>query len=113
MRQNEKGTTTVLIVATPETAGSALYGMVDVLTAAGNLWQELVREPGGRRVFNVGIVAMQREPFACGNAIPVQPHCCIDDDPAADIVILPELWLGPDESIRGRYGELMDWIRAR
>ena len=32
----------VLIVAVPETAGSALYGMVDVLTAAGNIWQTLV-----------------------------------------------------------------------
>lgn len=33
----------VAIVAVPETAGSALYGMVDVLLAAGNLWQTLVR----------------------------------------------------------------------
>ncbi|MFX4227882.1 MAG: hypothetical protein ACFHHU_08350 [Porticoccaceae bacterium] len=31
----------VLILAVPETAGSALYGMVDVLLAAGNLWQTL------------------------------------------------------------------------
>lgn len=113
MRLDEKSPAKVLIVATRETAGSALYGMVDVLTAAGNLWQELVREQGGRRLFDVRIVAMQRESFTCGNAIPVQPHCCIDDDPAAEIVILPELWLGPDESIRGRYGKLMDWIRLR
>jgi hypothetical protein len=27
-----------LIVAVPETAGSALYGMFDVLAATGNLW---------------------------------------------------------------------------
>ena len=33
----------VLIVAVPETAGSALYGMFDVLRAAGNIWQALVR----------------------------------------------------------------------
>jgi hypothetical protein len=31
-----------LIVAVPETAGSALYGMLDVLASAGNLWQQLV-----------------------------------------------------------------------
>jgi hypothetical protein len=30
-----------LIVAVPETAGSALYGMIDVLSSAGHLWQEL------------------------------------------------------------------------
>ena len=32
----------VLILAIPETAGSALYGMVDVLSETGNLWQTLV-----------------------------------------------------------------------
>ncbi len=25
-------------------------------------------------------------------------------------LIFPELWLGPDEDIRGRYPELMEWI---
>jgi hypothetical protein len=29
------------IVAVPETAGSALYGMVDVLSVTGNMWQTL------------------------------------------------------------------------
>ena len=29
----------------------------------------------------------------------------------ADIVILPELWLAPDEHLKGRYPDLMDWIR--
>ncbi len=113
MAQQKKNPKQVLIVATRETAGSALYGMLDVLTAAGNLWQELVREQNARRLFEVRIVAMQREPFACGNGIPVQPHCSISEDPDADIVILPEIWLGPDESLRGRYTELMDWIRLR
>jgi hypothetical protein len=33
----------VLIVAVAETAGAALYGMFDVLLAAGDIWQALVR----------------------------------------------------------------------
>ena len=36
----------VLIVAIPETAGSALYGMLDLLSAAGNVWQTLTRTGG-------------------------------------------------------------------
>jgi hypothetical protein len=31
-----------LIVAVPETAGSALYGMIDVLASTGQIWQQLV-----------------------------------------------------------------------
>ena len=43
MTSSRKGPIEVLIVAVPETDGSAVYGMVDVLLAAGNIWQTLVR----------------------------------------------------------------------
>ncbi|PZN30940.1 MAG: AraC family transcriptional regulator [Proteobacteria bacterium] len=103
----------VAIVAVPETAGSALYGMVDVLSAVGNVWETLLRAETARNVFRVRIVSPIGAPFHCGNAIPVQPAAAIADDPRADIVILPELWLGPDDDLRGRYDELMEWIRRR
>jgi transcriptional regulator GlxA family with amidase domain len=103
----------VLVLALPETAGSALYGLVDVLMAAGNLWHTLTRDQGARQVFRVHIVSHQRSPFVCGNGIPVQPAASIDDDPAAPIVIVPELWLGPDESISGRHPPVVDWLRRR
>ena len=105
------GSVKVLIVAVPETAGSALYGMVDVLLAVGNIWQTLVRAESEQSPFQVRIVSPGREAFNCGNRIPVMPDCSIADNPGADVLILPELWLGPDEDIRGRYPELMEWIR--
>jgi transcriptional regulator GlxA family with amidase domain len=101
----------VLILALPETAGSALYGMVDVLKATGNLWQTLARTGGESTPFDVRIVSPQRRPFRCGNDVPVVPAACIADDPRADIVILPELWLGPDEHLGGRYPRVIEWIR--
>jgi len=113
MTRSSKGPLEVLIVAVPETAGSALYGMVDVLLAAGNIWQTLVRTEPEQRRFRVRIVAQGSEAFTCGNHIPVAPDCSVVDNPVADILILPELWLGPDEDIRGRYPELMEWIRHR
>ncbi|GAB3103326.1 GlxA family transcriptional regulator [Pseudomaricurvus hydrocarbonicus] len=101
----------MLILAIPETAGSALYGMVDVLNAAGNLWQTLVRSDAGFNPFEVNIVSSQKQVFSCGNRIPVMPDCAIDTAADADIIILPELWLGPDQSIKGRYPQIMDWLR--
>jgi transcriptional regulator GlxA family with amidase domain len=102
-----------LIVAVPETAGSALYGMVDVLSAAGSIWQTLVRDAPPRALISVRIVSPSRKPFRCGNGIPVSPQVAVKADPKADLVILPELWLGPDEDMTGRYPELMEWIRRR
>ena len=44
MTNSVKGATDVLIVAVAETAGSSLYGMLDVLLAAGNVWQTRIRQ---------------------------------------------------------------------
>ena len=103
----------VMIVAVPETAGSALYGMLDVLLAAGNIWQTLARTGLEQTLFRVRIVSPIAESFTCGNGIPVVPDCSVADNPGAGILILPELWLGPDEDIHGRYPELMEWIRRK
>ncbi len=102
-----------LLVAIPETAGSALYGMLDVLSATGTIWQTLLRSGDQRQYFQVRIVSPDGKLFTCGNRIPVNPDCAVSDDPIAPIVILPELWLGPDETLAGRYPELIDWIRRR
>ena len=103
----------VAIVAVPETAGSALYGMVDVLSVTGNVWQTLTRSEPTPAPFRVRVVSVNRERFNCGNGIPVEPCGAIDDISRADIVILPELRLGPDEHLSGRYPALIEWIRAR
>jgi transcriptional regulator GlxA family with amidase domain len=101
-----------VIVAVPETAGSALYGMLDVLSSAGNIWQTLSRSGSGQNPILPQIVAPSAKPFRCGNGVPVKPDASIRQINHADIVILPELWLEPNEVIRGRYSALMDWIRT-
>lgn len=103
----------VAIVALPETAGSALYGLYDVLKAAGNVWQSLARAGTVTTPFDVQIGSARARPFRCGNSVPVAPTLAIADDPAVDIVIVPELWLGPDERIAGRHPVVLDWIRRR
>jgi transcriptional regulator GlxA family with amidase domain len=115
MNAKSKGNkpTEALIVAVPETAGSALYGMLDVLSATGSIWQTLMRSSETTAWFRVRIVSPDGKLFTCGNRIPVNPDCSVEDDPSADIVILPELWLGPDESLQGRYPALLDWIKRR
>lgn len=113
MGRKRKAPLQALIVAVPETAGSALYGMVDVLAAAGAIWQTLVRDAPPQALIAPRIVSTSRKPFRCGNGIPVSPHVAVSDDPKADIVILPELWLGPEEEMTGRYPQLMEWIRRR
>lgn len=113
MSSTADGGIDVLIVAVAETAGSALYGMLDVLSAAGNIWQTLVRAENTEKRFRVRIVSPHGASFTCGNGIPVSPDVVVADNPFAPIIILPELWLGPDESIAGRHTALIEWIRRK
>lgn len=103
----------VLILAVPETSGSALYGMLDVLAVTGSIWETLVRTEVQPALFEPRVLARTKRQFLCGNGIPVRPDVLIKDNPAADILILPELWLGPDEHLRGRYPDVMDFIRRK
>lgn len=102
-----------LIVALPETAGSTLYGMIDVLSATGTLWQQLIGEKAGPGLIRPRIIAPTVAPFRCGNNIPVHPDFSVADDPDADIVIVAELWLAPDDDMSGKYPGVVDWIRRR
>lgn len=110
----EPGVKTIeaLIVALPETAGSALYGMVDVLSATGTLWTQLVGEDPGGSLIRPRIVAHTGKSFRCGNNVPVIPDMSVNTDPEAEIVIVPELWLAPDDDLFGRYPRVVDWIRS-
>jgi transcriptional regulator GlxA family with amidase domain len=102
---------TALILALPETAGSALYGMIDVLAATGTLWRELVGEEPGHPLIRPRIVSPARRPFRCGNGIPVTPEVAFERAGKPDMVIVPELWLAPADDIRDRYQGTKDWLR--
>lgn len=111
MKPAKSHAVTALILALPETAGSALYGMIDVLAATGTLWRELVGEQPGRPLIRPLIVSPARRPFRCGNGIPVSPDVAINRAGKPEIVIVPELWLAPTDDILDRYQRVKDWLR--
>lgn len=111
MEHDAGKTIEALILALPETAGSALYGMVDVLAATGTLWRELSGDAPGQRLIEPRIVSNARGPFRCGNGIPVNPDLAFEDAPTPEILILPELWLAPTDAMQDRYDDLKCWIR--
>jgi len=112
-KSKQKRVLETVVLAVPETSGSALYGLADVLMSAGSIWQTLVRTDVGTLPFHVQIASISTRSFRCGNGVPVSPSVAIRDNPSADVVIIPQLWLGPDQHFGGRYGELTAWIRER
>src|SRR5215470_5305011 len=113
MADTDANAVEALILALPESAGSAIYGLVDVFASTGTLWREFVGDAPGRRLIRPKIVSLTRDPFQCGNGIPVRPELTIDEKCHADIIVVPELWLAPDDDLKQRYPELKEWIRQR
>src|SRR5215831_9282042 len=66
MADDNADTIEALIVALPESAGSAIYGLVDVFASTGTLWREFVGDEAGRRRIQPKIVSLSRDPFLCG-----------------------------------------------
>jgi len=110
-RNRKNGLKEVCIVALPETAASTLYGIVDVLSSTGSIWCALTGEGDIQSLFETKIVSLNDQPFTCGNAIPVNPVCAFQDIEKTDIVIVPEMWLGPDELVGERYPEILVWLK--
>lgn len=110
MRQVEPRAVDATILALPETAGSALYGMVDVLAATGTLWRELVGDEPGHALIRPCIASPTRRQFCCGNDIPVSPEITINQAGKPEIVIVPEMWLTPHDDIHDRYRDVKDWL---
>jgi len=110
MKENDGGARDVLILALPESAGSAIYGLVDVFASTGTLWRELVGEEPGETLIRPRIVSVSTDQFHCGNGVPVKPELTIYDNHNSEIIVVPELLLAPDDDLSGRYAEVKDWL---
>jgi transcriptional regulator GlxA family with amidase domain len=113
MANNDATAVKALILALPESAGSAIYGLVDVFASTGTLWATIVGDEPSDRPIRPKVVSLSHEPFRCGNAIPVTPDLTISEASDADIIVIPELWLAPDDDLNDRYAELKEWLRRR
>lgn len=101
----------VSLIALPESGGSVLYGLYDILSSVGTTWCELTGEDHGTPPFDVKIVARTTRLFRCAGGIPVSPHRRFADPEASDIVIATDLVFPIDTDPRGRWLEATQWIR--
>ncbi len=107
------GKLTIAILAVPESTASTLYGVYDVLAAAGRDWGVIVEgEPGESKIRPL-IVSADGQRFRVGNGLWVDPNCALSDCPTPDVVAIPDLMVTPKEDIAGRHPAEIRWLRER
>jgi len=102
---------TICLLASRETAPSVLFGLYDVLSGAGNAFDEVVSGEAGTPVLDVRIVAATRAPFRCIWDVLVEPACAIDDVAQTDAAVVCDMYVPVTESPRNRYQAEARWIR--
>jgi transcriptional regulator GlxA family with amidase domain len=103
----------VCLLALPESSGSGLYGLFDVLGSVGRTWPGLTGEPATHPGFDLRIVSISREPFRCHGGVPVAPDAALAETPSADVVVISDLEIDINTDPRGRWPEAAAWVAAQ
>jgi transcriptional regulator GlxA family with amidase domain len=103
----------VAILAVPESTASPLYGMYDVLESAGRDWNVLIEGRPGKSLIRSIIVSADGTPFCSPNGLWVKPECALLECPMPDVIVIPDLMVGPEEDLSGRYPAELPWLKER
>jgi len=95
----------ISIVALPETTQSTLTGLYDVFA----LFDSVVPKS---QPFEVEIIAPSRDLVSSVSGLPLNAHRTIQEVERPDIVIMPSLILANDQWQKGRYPQLVEWLKT-
>jgi transcriptional regulator GlxA family with amidase domain len=100
------------LVAIPE-SGASLIGAFELLSSVGTAWRQVVEQKRAEPLFHVQIVSERTGPLNCSDNWSVHPHATMESVRRTDVVFIPSLWMGLEETFTGRYSELKQWIADR
>lgn len=103
----------ISLLALPETTPAAVYGLYEILSSVGSIWNRLTGQRTDARRVVPRIVARQRHQFACSMGTPIAPHATLAEATTSDVVIVTDLALPLDDGAPGRWTEEMAWVRER
>ena len=87
-----------------------MYGLFEVLSVFSDGWAQVTGEESQVEAFNVKIVALSEQPFTCVGGVPVVPDAPLHAISEADVVIVTDLAVDPNEDHRGRWAAYAPWL---
>lgn len=101
----------VSLVALPDAVVLTLTGIFDVMNAFA-LTDMFGVSAGARGPFHVEIVGEAVGPLELASGVPINVQRAVADIETTDIVIVPSVLLRPGGWEKGRYPELVKWVRS-
>ncbi len=94
-------------------SGTSLLGAFELLSSVGSAWNQLVEGKRAEPLFAVQIVSEHAGALDCPGHWSVHPQATVDQVAQTDVVFIPSLWLGAEETFARRYSTLKQWIVDR
>ncbi len=101
----------VSILAVPETSATAVYGLYEMLSSVGVLWQQVTGEAVSARRIEARIVARSRRPYRSAIGTPIAPHASLAEQGLADVVVVTDISLPLALEAPSRWTAEMRWVR--
>ncbi|WP_459955709.1 GlxA family transcriptional regulator [Nocardia sp. IFM 10818] len=103
----------ISILALPDSAPMAVYGLHELFASVGTMWQELTGDANTVRRIEPRIVSRTGTPFDTYVGTPICPHNAITDEFSCDVVIVTDVALPMDPAAPGHWQDEIAWVRAR
>ncbi len=101
------------ILALPETTGSVLYCLYEILDSVESMWTVLTGEDTNIQGFDVRIVSPLKGVFTCVGKIPIMPQANLENLPEGSVIIAPDFLLEESFQDSEYWQSSADWLRAQ
>lgn len=103
----------IAILVFPETTGSVVYGLYDLLLSAGRDWGMIVDGTPGPALIEPLLVSRDGHPVVVCNGVRIDAHSSLADCPPVMIACVPEVNVAPDEPLVALLVAEIGWLKDR
>jgi transcriptional regulator GlxA family with amidase domain len=101
------------LLAVPESSAAVIYGLHEVFSCVGTVWQMLTGDQVRSREMQPRIIGRSTESMQTTLRVPLVPDGTYADRAVMDVVIVPDLFLEPDPDLSDRWPEAIEWLTAQ
>lgn len=102
---------TVSLVAAPEISAAIVYGLHEIFTCVGTMWQQLTGENSNSRLMKPRIVGTSKSPMSTTMGATIVADHTFDEAHRSDIVIVGDLDMKDGSDPAGRWKEEVAWLK--
>jgi len=101
------------LLAIPEASAAVIYGLHEVFSCVGTVWQALTGDQVRSRQMSPRIVGHSNEPIRTTLGVSLVPDTAFSNNVQLDVIIVPDLFLCPEIDLTGMWSEAITWLQKQ